>query len=55
MLKAGLAEGDDQRLIAAADSYDTQFGQFANRAAWAPLANRAGFLPSGSWYPDARG
>ena len=45
LLTAGLAGGDRGRLVAAADSYDAEFGEYANRGAWARMQGRPGPLP----------
>lgn len=51
LLASGFAAGDDARALAAADSYDAEFGQRAQTAAWASLGGRAGMLPNRPFYP----
>jgi hypothetical protein len=52
LLTAGLADGDLGRLVAAADGYDAEFSECANRAVWARMQGRAEPLPSGPFYPQ---
>jgi hypothetical protein len=54
LLKAGLADGSSDRLLAAAGSYDTDFGKCASQAAWGTQTNVVVTMPNGLWYPDGR-
>ena len=51
LLASGLAKGSKERAVAAADSYDTEFGELAKTFAWARLGARPGVLSNGPFYP----
>jgi SIR2-like domain len=51
LLASGLADGSRDRVLAATDSYDAQFGEYAKSAVWARLEGRPGTLPVGPFYP----
>jgi hypothetical protein len=51
LLASGFATGQQDRALAASDSYDADFSPRAQSAAWASLGGRAGLLPSSPFYP----
>ena len=45
LLVGGFTDGDRDRVVAASDSYDIEFSEYAKQAAWANLGSRPGALP----------
>lgn len=51
LLGAGLCDGFSELFEEAAETFDSNFGAWADRADWGSLPGGVGFLPSGAHYP----